>query len=296
MKLSTLVLSACLAGMVSTQAMAYNIHPYGTDQALKWGDNTVGTPGGVVTWSLMTPGVTVDHTDPNLSGITGTSDLSGVFAQVGGQAAALAMIQSAFNAWSSVANIQFVQVNETGAVPFDAAYSDVGSNVIGNIRIGGFNISGFSAAVGFAPPPNGGRTLEGDLIFNTTPGIVDIVAPGKEGDLYNLYPPGGGSYQNDFQGLVTHEIGHALGMGHSEVTSALMCGYVSAAFDGSQCAYADPGHTGQAPINRLPGVDDIAGIQYLYGPATAAVPEADTWTMLLAGLGLVAYVSARKRV
>lgn len=108
----------------------------------------------------MTPGVTVDHTDPNISGITGTSDLSGVFGQVGGNTAALTMIQNAFNAWSGVANISFVQVTETGAVPFAAAYSDVGANVIGDIRIGGFNINGFSAAVGFAAPPNGGRTLE----------------------------------------------------------------------------------------------------------------------------------------
>jgi PEP-CTERM motif./Matrixin. len=294
MKTMKLFTGACMLGFVG-QALAYNVFPYGTDQALKWGDNTVGTPGGIVTWGLMTPGVTVDHTDPNLADITGTSDLSAVFAQVGGEAAALTMIQDAFNAWSSVANIQFVQVDETGAVPFDAAYSAVGANVIGNIRIGAFNISGASADVGFAPPPNGGRTLEGDILFNTRSDISYFVAPGNESDSYDLYPPGGGYYQNDFQGIMTHEIGHALGLAHSEVPSALMCGYVSAAFDGSQCAYADPGNTGQAPINRLPDADDIAGIQHLYGPAVAAVPEADTWAMLLAGLGLVGFVAARQR-
>lgn len=288
------LIGGLLTATLSGPALSYNVFPYGNNQALKWGDNTVGTPGGVVTWSLMTPGVTVDHTDPNLSGITGTSDLSGVFGQVGGDAAALTMIQNAFNAWSAVANISFVQVTETGSVPFAAAYSDVGANVIGDIRIGGFNIDGFSAAVGFAAPPNGGRTLEGDIVFNTKTDISYYVAPGNEGDLYDLYPPGGGLYRNDFQGLFTHELGHALGLAHSDVPSGLMCGYVANApgFDGSACAYFDPDGDGKAPINRLPDADDIAGAQYLY---SAPVPEADTWTMLLAGLGLVGF-AARRRV
>ena len=92
------LIGGLLTAALSGPALAYNVHPYGNNQALKWGGNTIGSPGGVVTWSLMTPGVTVDHTDPNISGITGTSDLSGVFGQVGGNAAALTMIQNAFNA------------------------------------------------------------------------------------------------------------------------------------------------------------------------------------------------------
>ncbi len=282
-----------LAAALSSPALAYNVFPYGVDQALKWGDNTIGTPGGVVTWSLMTSGVTVDHTDVNLSNISGTSDLTGVFAQVGGETAALTMIQNAFNTWSSVANITFVQVAETGSVPFSAAYGDVGANVIGNIRIGGFNIDGFSAAVGYAAPPNGGRTLEGDILFNSRSDISYYVAPGNEGDLYDLYPPGGGLYRNDFQGLFVHELGHALGMAHTNVPSALMCGAVDAGFDGSACAYFDPDRDGKAPINRIPDSDDIAGIQYLYS-APVPVPESETYAMMLAGLGLVGFVAHRR--
>jgi hypothetical protein len=49
-----------------------------------------------------------------------------------------------------------------------------------------------------------------------------------------------------------------------------MCGYVDEGFDGAQCAYYDPDQDGKAPINRIPDADDIAGIQFLYGPALQA--------------------------
>jgi hypothetical protein len=293
MRHSRWLVGALLAGVVGGQALAYNVFSYGGNQALKWGDNTVGTPGGVVTWSLMSQGTTVDPADTSIDWITGTSDLASVFSRVGGEATALSLMQGAFNTWSSLANVTFAQVAETGSVPFSAAYGDVGTNVIGHIRIGAFNIDGFSAAVGFAAPPNGGRTLEGDIIFNSRADISYYVAPGNEGDLYDLYPPGGGFYRNDFQGLFVHELGHALGLAHSAVPSALMCGYVSAGFDGSACAYFDPDLDGKTPINRFPDADDIAGIQFLYGPAP--VPEPETWALLLAGLGLVGYAARRRR-
>ena len=270
-------------------AAAYNIFPYGNNQALKWGDNTVGTAGGVVTWSLMGDGTALDPSTANL-GLAGTSDLGSVFAQVGGAAPAMAAMSQAFAAWSALADLQFVQVTETGSLPFGAAYG--GAPVVGHIRICAFAISGFAGAVGYAPPPNGGTTLEGDIIFNRDNRFG--IPAGNEGDLYELFPASNNFfYLNDFAGLFAHELGHALGLAHSDVPSGLMCGYVSAAFDGSTCAWADPDGDGMAPITRLLKLDDTAGIQFLYG--ATAVPEPEAWALWAAGLGVLGLCAQRRR-
>lgn len=273
-----------------TPAGAFNVHPSGPGMASKWGSNTVGTPGGVVTWSLMADGTAQDPSVAGL-GFVGNSSLSGVFAQVGGQAAALASIQAAFAAWEAVANISFVQVTESGGLPFGAAYGSPA--VVGSIRIGAFAFApgDFTGAVGYTPPPNGGTTLEGDVIFNSNNRFG--LPAGGEGTLYNLYPGPTGAYLNDFGGLVAHEIGHALGLAHTDVSTALMCGYVDGAFDGSQCYWADPDRDWMAPITRLPKLDDILGIQYLYG-APAPVPEPGTWALWLGGLALLGQFTRRR--
>ncbi len=265
---------ACAASAALSAAVAYNVYPFplGIETGYaRWNGPLAGTPGGVVTWSLMPAGTTRDASAPAY--IHGVSNLAGVFSQVGGEASALALIEQAFHHWEQVANIQFEYLGVDSGVPFAAPYAE--GQQIGDIRIGGFEIDGFSAAVGFTAPPNGGTTLEGDILFNSRADISFYHAPGNEGDLYDLYPPGGGLYRNDFLGLVTHEIGHALGLAHSAVPSCLMCGYVSPEFDGSQCEYNDPDGDGRAPINRQPGADDIAGIQFLYGAPPGGNPNAD---------------------
>ena len=298
MKLTRLFAGVALATL-SGSALAYNVFSYDTDQALKWGDNTIGTPGGVVTWSLMPDGTGLDASTP--TGISGTSQLGSLIGMIDtayGTGAAMGALQNAFGYWSSVANISFVQVTETGSVPFSASYAAVGANVVGDIRIGAYNISGFSGAVGYAPAPNGGTTLEGDIIFNLD--VAYQMAAGSEGDEYYLYPwpsptqspSRDGWYHNDFEGLFVHELGHALGLAHTNVPSALMCGYVDASFDGSTCAYFDQlPYDSLVPINRIPDADDIAGAQFLYG---APVPEPETYALMLAGLGLVGFAARRR--
>ena len=147
-----------------------------------------------------------------------SAHLSSVFAQVGGAAPVRAAMTQAFSAWPALANLQFVQVAETGSLPFGAAYG--GAQVVGQIRIGTFAINGFAGAVGYAPPPNGGTTLEGDIVFNRS-NLFGIPA-GNEGDLYELFPASNTFfYLNDFAGLFAHELGHALGLAHSDVPSGL---------------------------------------------------------------------------
>jgi hypothetical protein len=247
-------------------ALAYVIYPYGVDQALKWGDNTVGTPGGVITWSFMPDGTMIDpsFTDPNFSG---TSDLTSVFDQIGGTSIATDLINSAFSKWSSVADISFVQVSDDGS-PFNG--SGAVPSATGHIRIGAFAIDAGVGAVGYAPPPNGGTSLEGDILFNTNSFFQ--VAAGNEGDPIDLYPESNGYYfTNDFEGLFLHELGHAIGLAHPpDGVQAVM----SVDFDIYQY------------INRELDPDDIAGAQFLYG---AAIPESSSivWLGPLAILTLV---------
>ncbi len=292
---------ALMAGLGQNPALAYNVFSLDASHALKWGDNTVGTSGGVVTWSLMPDGTGLDASAPD--GIHGTSSLGGLMSLIDdayGAGTAHTLMTQAFGYWSSVADISFVEVTETGAVPFSAPYAEVGANVVGDIRIGAYQIDGFSGAVGYAAPPNGGTTLEGDILFNLN--VAYQVVEGAEGESYGLYPfpsptnspAQDGWYHNDFLGLFVHELGHALGLAHTDVASAVMCGYVDANFDGSACAYLDQApYDGLVPINHVPDADDIAGIQYLYG--AAPVPEPSTYLMFAAGLALLGSHLARQR-
>ncbi len=300
MKHTRWVIGALLTVAVSGPALAYNIFPAGPNAASKWGSNPIGTPGGVVTWSLIPDGTGLDPSAPAY--IHGTSALGGLFGLIDtayGAGTALTALQQAFGHWSAVADISFVQISETGSVPFSADYSAVGGNVIGSIRIGAYDVDGFSGAVGFAPPPNGGTTLEGDIIFNLN--AANLVAAGQEGDPYFLFanpsptraPDHNSFYHNDFPGLFTHELGHAIGLAHTDVPTAVMCGFVDSNFNGSACAYIDqPPFDSLVPINRIPDADDVAGIQFLYG--AAPVPEPETFALMLAGLGLIGVITRRR--
>lgn len=68
-------------------------------------------------------------------------------------------------------------------------------------------------------------------------------------------PPG--NDQKDIQGIATHELGHALGLAHSNVPDATMLGVV----------------IGSGVTMRSLAADDEAGIQALYGPRSAEKPS-----------------------
>lgn len=209
----------------------------------KWGPAAVGT-GATVTWSIVGGGVSLNGASYN-NGLTYTGNSVALSSFLAFDY--MGQIQAAFNAWSAVANITFQYVVDTGAA-FNSFDFPVGSQP--NIRIGAFPMGSESStlAVGYYPPnyttPQKFFSSAGDIHLNSSKQWQIGYAGENAYDLFQV---------------VAHEIGHAIGLGHSDTSAALMYAFYSEAFSGPQA-------------------DDIAGAQYLYGaPLVAVVPEGGTW-------------------
>lgn len=250
-RLSAIVLLSSL----TAEVLACNV--YGSGYGSKWDDP--GWPSGAtVTWSFMTPGVGLGPSAPaawggtNTLGSGATNDIRVMIDSVHGSGAFDAAVQRAFDTWAAAASLVFVQVPDQGG--------DFGNVTAPDIRIGAFSFgAGDNAgAAGFGPPgddQNFPDALAGDIAFNDMNNFN--VDPGNEGDALQTGP--GGLYLNDIEGLLLHELGHTLGIGHTKVGDAVMCGYVSAAFSGSHCDYTH--------VNRALGPDDVNALRNIYGPA-----------------------------
>lgn len=132
-------------------------------------------------------------------------------------------IQNAFNTWSSMSIIQFIQVN----TPEDADLLikwETGEHGDGNPFDGQGNV----LAHAFYPPPSGG-SFAGHLHFD---------------DDENWTVNG---YGTDLESVALHEIGHLIGIGHSEYFNAVMY----------------PSYWG---IKRMLDDDDILAAMNLYPP------------------------------
>ena len=140
------------------------------------------------------------------------------------QAQIRSAINQAFSLWSAVTPLTFAEV----AV---AASPDILIRFVAGNHGDGNNFDGPSGILAHAyyPPPGGGA-LAGDTHFDEA-----------ETWTVNLPPSG-----IDLVSVAGHEFGHALGLAHSNVSTALMA----------------PFYTG---AHRNLEADDIAGIQALYG-------------------------------
>ncbi len=274
------------AGITLFSATASAYSTFGSGSGSKWDDPTWGT-GATIYWSFMTAGVGLGTSAP--SGWSGTNSLGSGAANdirviidgnygVGSFDAAL---QRAFDTWSAAADLTFVQVADLGG--------DFGTDTTPDIRVGAFSfgVGDFAGAAGFGPPGddlNFPDALAGDLVFNDLNNFA--IDPGNEGDALLTGP--GNLYLNDLEGLFLHEIGHTLGLGHSDVINGVMCGYVfpGNVFDGSACDYSH--------VNRLLSQDDINGIQVIYGPAAVPVPAA-AWLFMSGMVALVGVGRNRKQ-
>lgn len=143
------------------------------------------------------------------------------------------IILQAFNRWSEVTALGFRGAQGAGAADLSIAFHR-GSHGDGNPFDDGGGADGNTLAHAFFPPPSGG-SWAGSLHFD-------------EFELWKDQPGGQGTR---LYNVALHEIGHLLGLDHSQDQNAIMYAY----YDESR--------------NDL-RADDIAGIQSLYGaPQTA---------------------------
>lgn len=232
---STLVKLAVIGALAAP--MAASAYVLGPTSPGKWGSPVFGT-GATVTWSYMASGV-----DCSADG-GGVCSSFASFMPVGFEAA----VNAAFAAWASVADLTFMQIADGGE-----AFNAPGTS--GDIRLGGHTFDGPSGTLahGYYPPVNG-DTAAGDIHFDT----AESWKLGWGGPGFNIYQ------------VLSHELGHALGLDHTAVPNSLMNPFYTEAFMGPQA-------------------DDIAGMQYIYGP----IPEPSTWALF--ALGVAALSLSRRR-
>ena len=233
---STLVKLAVIGALAAP--MAASAYVLGPTSPGKWGSPVFGT-GATVTWSYMASGV-----DCSADG-GGVCSSFASFMPVGFEAA----VNAAFAAWAAVADLTFMQIADGGE-----AFNAPGTS--GDIRLGGHAFDGPSGTLahGYYPPVNG-DTAAGDIHFDT----AESWKLGWGGPGFNIYQ------------VLSHELGHALGLDHTAVPNSLMNPFYTEAFMGPQA-------------------DDIAGMQYIYGP----VPEPSTWALFAIGVAALS-LSRRRR-
>jgi Matrixin len=149
-------------------------------------------PGGVVTFSFVGDGVSMNAEPASASvSLTRIQGFDRCF---------IDEIRQAFAAWSAVANIQFVEVPDSG-LPFDAL------GATGDIRIGAHVVDGPGGDFGhaFYPPPNG-ATAAGDIHFDSQ-------------EVWSCTPEPGAL---DIGVVAAHQIGHSIGLAHDFEAPALM--------------------------------------------------------------------------
>jgi Matrixin len=170
-----------------------------------------------ITYSFMPDGTSVGGTPSALHQTMNANYPTATWQQQFEQAAAL---------WENVTNVNLALVSD-GGQPVGVAGNQQDDPRFGDIRIGAIPLGSGVLAETFLPPPANGGTDAGDILFNSN----------VNWQINSTY---------DVMTVAAHEFGHALGLGGSTVSTAVMYGN----YNGIKQALAS---------------DDIAGIQSVYG-------------------------------
>jgi hypothetical protein len=168
------------------------------------------------------------------------------------------VFQQAAAVWEAVANVNLVLVGDNGVA------TGVGSYVQGDPNNGDIRISATPQGTGalaftFLPPPLNGYPEAGDIVFNSSQNWTTTTG-------YDLLT------------VAIHEFGHALGLGHSEITTADMYAYYNG-------------------FKTYLTADDVAGAQAIYGPrqmtpiSTATVTNATNYTSKATALDITSLLN-----
>ena len=176
------------------------------------------TYGSRITWSIVPDGTNLGGSSSNL--------IATLNSELGPTAGWLPVFQDAFAEWENIANVNFAQVQDSGE-PTGYGTIQQDSPAFGDIRIGGYVQSSSILAFTLLPPPNNGGSDSGDIFMNT-------------GQSWHV------GTNLDLETVLVHEIGHALGMGHSASPTAVMYPYYGG-------------------VDQSLGSDDIAGVDSIWG-------------------------------
>ncbi|MBU2641927.1 MAG: PEPxxWA-CTERM sorting domain-containing protein [Gammaproteobacteria bacterium] len=190
------------------------------------------------------------------------------------------------------------------------------NNTLGVGGGGGYNCSGFSSFCSDATQ-RGQGVVSGAGAIDVAPwgGSITFDSAGTNWH-FGQTTAGLDSNEYDFYSVAVHELAHLLGFGSSDAFRNLIStGIFVGAEAGSIALSSDKGHWASGTLSLVNGVSqeaamtpslsngtrkyftelDFAAMQDI-GWQVTPVPEADTWAMLLAGLGLVGFAARRRKM
>jgi hypothetical protein len=171
----------------------------------------------LITYSFVPDGTSIGGVPSNLQ-----QTLNASFPTASWQA----QFARAAAAWQKMANVNFTPVSDSGS-PLGVSGNMQNDSRFGDIRIGGYAMSGNILAFAYLPPPANGGTSAGDIFFNTS----------------QSWQINGTTY--DLMTVAIHELGHSLGMSHSDTSTAVMW----------------PSYTASKQVLTT---DDISGMRSIY--------------------------------